>query len=53
MPQWAWILLGAVALIGIVMYFMNTGTANKLPSGNTTTKPATVNDSGTTYGNLT
>lgn len=51
MPNWVWILIGAVVLIGAVAYFMGSG--HKLPSGSTASAPAAVNESGTTYGNLT
>lgn len=50
MPNWVWILIGAVVLIGAVMYFMGSG--HKQPSGNVATAPAAVNSPGTTYGNL-
>jgi hypothetical protein len=51
MPSWVWILLGIIALaVGVYFFSRKTGT---LPSGNTATVAATLNPSGTQYGNLT
>lgn len=53
MPDWVMYLLFGLGALALVWWLFQAQAANKLPSGNTATKPATVNPSGTQYGNLT
>lgn len=52
MPDWVmWALFG-VAALALVWWFLQAR-GHMLPSGNVASQPATVNESGTQYGNLT
>lgn len=52
MPDWVMYVLFGVAALALAWWLLQAR-ANVLPSGNTATKPAAVNSSGSTYGNLT